>query len=88
MNFDDARDLIRQSPNAEGRDRDLAILDAVEQVASAIPYKEHPNVQPEDWQELKAMPERQAVLYPKLCFNTDEMVKIRRGFFPTVMEQK
>lgn len=88
VNFDEARDLIRQSPNAEGRDRDLAILDAVEKVASAIPYKEHPNVQPEDWQELKAMPERQTVLYPKLWFNPDEMVKIRRGFFPTVMEQK
>ncbi len=34
------------------------------------------------------MPERQAVLYPKLWFNPDEMAKIRRGFFPTVMEQK
>ena len=88
VNFDTARDLIRQSPNAEGRDRDLAILDAAEKVASAIPYKEHPNVQPEDWLELKAMPERQTVLYPKLWFNPDEMLKIRRGFFPTVMEEK
>lgn len=88
VNFDEARDLIRQSPNGEGRDRDLAILDAAEKVASAIPYKDHPNVQPEDWSELKAMPERQTVLYPKLWFNPDEMVKIRRGFFPTVMEQK
>lgn len=88
VNFDEARDLIRQSPNAEGRDRDLAILDAAVKVASAISYKEHPNVQPEDWQELKAMPERHTVLYPKLCFDPDEMAKIRRGFFPTVMEEK
>ncbi len=88
VRFDEARDLIRQSPNAEGRDRDLAVLDAAEKVASAIPYKEHPNVQPEDWQELKAMPERQTVLYPKLWFKPDEMAKIRRGFFPTVMEEK
>lgn len=88
VNFDEARDLIRQSPNAEGRDRDLAILDAAEKVASAIPYKEHPNVQPDDWQELKPMPERQTVFYPKLWFNPDEMVNIRRGFFPTVMEEK
>lgn len=88
VNFDEARDLIRQSPNAEGRDRDLAILDAAEKSADKIAYNEHPNVQPEDWQELKAMPERQTVLYPKLWFNPDEMVKIRRGFFPTVMEQK
>lgn len=88
VNFDEARDLIRQSPNAEGRDRDLAILDAAEKSVDKIAYNEHPNVQPEDWQELKAMPERQTVLYPKLWFNPDEMVKIRRGFFPTVMEQK
>lgn len=88
VNFDEARDLIRQSPNAEGRDRDLAILDAAEKSADKIAYNEHPNVQPEDWQELKAMPERQTVLYPKLWFNPDEMVKIRRGFFPTVMEEK
>lgn len=64
VNFDEARDLIRQSPNAEGRDRDLAILDAAEKSADKIAYNEHPNVQPEDWQELKAMPERQTVLYP------------------------
>lgn len=88
VNFDEARDLIRQSPNAEGRDRDLAILAAAEKSADKIAYNEHPNVQPEDWQELKAMPERQTVLFPKLWFNPDEMVKIRRGFFPTVMEQK
>lgn len=88
VSFDEARDLIRQSPNAEGRDRDLAILDAAEKSADKIAYNEHPNVQPEDWQELKAMPERQTVLYPKLWFNPDEMEKIRRGFVPTVMEQK
>lgn len=88
VSFDEARDLIRKSNNAEGRDRDLAILDAAEKSADKIAYNEHPIVQPEDWQELKAMPERQTVLYPKLWFNPDEMVKIRRGFFPTVMEQK
>lgn len=88
VRFDEARDLIRQSSNAEGRDRDLAILDAAEKAADMIAYKEHPNVQPEDWPELKAMPERRTVLYPKLSFNPKEMVKIRRGFFPTVMEEK
>lgn len=34
------------------------------------------------------MPDRRAVLYPKLWFSADEMVNIRRGFYPTVMEQK
>lgn len=88
VNFDEARDLIRQSPNAEGRDRDLAVLDAAEKSAEKIAYKEHPNVQPEDWPDLKTIPERHTVLYPKMWFNPDEMVNIRRGFFPTVMEQK
>jgi|GEM_PF-206345 len=88
VDFGEARDLIRQSPNAEGRERDLAILEAAEKAAGAIAYKEHPNVQPEDWQDLKPMPERHTVLYPKLWFNPDEMKNIRRGFLPTVMEQK
>lgn len=88
VRYEDARDLIRQSPNVEGRNRDLAILEAAHKVASAISYKEHPNVQPEDWQELKAMPERQTTLRPTLRFSAEEMVKIRRGFYPTVMEEK
>ncbi len=88
VSFDEARELIRQSPNAEGRDRDLSILDAAEKAAGMIAYKEHPNVQPEDWQDLKEMHERHTVLYPKIWFNPDEMVKIQRGFYPTVMEQK
>ncbi|WEN41952.1 hypothetical protein CKCBHOJB_01534 [Thauera sp. GDN1] len=88
VRFDEARDLIRESPNVDGRDRDLAILDAAEQAAGMIACKEHPNVQPEDWKDLKAMPERHTVLYPKLWFDPDEMARIRRGFFPTVMEEK
>lgn len=88
VRFDEARDLIRESPNADGRDRDLAILGAAEKAAGMIACKEHPNVQPEDWKDLKGMPERHTVLYPKLWFNPDEMASIRRGFFPTVMEEK
>lgn len=88
VNFEEARDLIRQSPNAKGRDRDLAILEAAEKSAEEIAYKEHPNVQPEDWPDLQPMPQRHTVLHPKLWFSPDEMVKISRGFYPTVMEQK
>lgn len=88
VSFDEARDLICLSQNAEGRDRDLSILDAVEKAAEKITYKGRPNVQPEDWPELKVMPERQAVLYPKLWFSSEEMANIRRGFFPTEMEEK
>lgn len=88
VRYEEARDLIRQSPNVAGRNRDLAILEAAHKVASAISYKEHPNVQPEDWQELKPMPQRQTTLRPTLRFSAEEMVNIRRGFHPTVMEQK
>lgn len=88
VRYEEARDLIRQSPNVEGRNRDLAILEAAHKVAGAISYKEHPNVQPEDWQELKVMPQRQTTLRPTLRFSAEEMAKIRRGFYPTVMEQK
>lgn len=88
VSFKEAHELIQQSPNAEGRERDLAVLDAAQKAAAAIAYKEHPNVQPEDWQDLQAMPERHVVLHLGLSFTPDEMEKIRRGFFPTVMEQK
>lgn len=88
VRYEEARDLIRQSPSVEGRNRDLAILEAAHKVASAISYKEHPNVQPEDWQELKVMPQRQTNLRPTLRFSAEDMVKIGRGFYPTEMEEK
>lgn len=88
VQFNKARDLIRQSSNAEGRDRDLRILDAAEKAFGLIADREHPSVQPEDLPDLKPMPDRHTVLYPKLSFNPVEMVQIRRGFFPTDMDQK
>lgn len=88
VEFEEARDLIRQSSLAEGRDRDLAILDAAQNAANIIPYKEHAKVHPEDWNSLRAMSERHAVLHPTMQFSGEEMAKIRRGFYPTVMEQK
>lgn len=88
VRFEEARDLIRQSPNAKGRDRDLTILDAAIKAAALIAYRDHPNVQPEDWSIIKAMPERRIVLYPKKSYFAEEMELIRRGFYPTVQEQK
>ncbi len=87
--FDDARELIRKTTNIEGRERDLALLDAVQRVVKQIPYSEHMNVQPEDfWEPLGIIGDRRAVLHPKLHFTAEEMTCIQRGFFPTVMEQK
>ncbi|PBJ08469.1 NUDIX hydrolase [Pseudomonas sp. ACN5] len=88
VSFDEARVLIRQSHNAQGRDRDQAILNAAEKVAGFISYKEHASVQPEDWNDLMSMSERHTTLHPRLCFTPDEMEKIQRGFYPTVPEQK
>lgn len=89
VTFGEARELIRQSPNAEGRDRDLAVLDAAEKAAGAIPYSEHARVQPEDYREtLGEIPTRHRVINPKLRYTAGEMERIQRGFFPTVMEQK
>jgi ADP-ribose pyrophosphatase YjhB (NUDIX family) len=88
VSFDEARELIGQSPNIKGRNRDLAILQAAEKAAAAIPYAEHLAVQPEDWHDLGEMPARRTVLHPGLRHTAEEMEQIRRGFFPTVMEQK
>lgn len=88
VTFDEARELIRQSTNFEGRDRDLAVLDAAEKSAAAIPYDEHARVQPEDWNDLKEMPARRTKLRSRLSYTAEEMERIQRGFFPTVMEQK
>lgn len=88
VTFDEARDLIRLSSNTDGSARDLSVLNAAAKAADMIPYNEHPSVQPEDWPELKSMPARHTVLRPQLRFSPDEMKRIQRGFFPTVMEQK
>lgn len=87
--FDEARELIRKTTNQEGRERDLALLDAVQRVVKQIPYSEHLNVHPEDfWEPFGTIGERRSVLRPKLHYTADEMRHIRRGFFPTAMEQK
>lgn len=87
--LDEARDLIRLSPNEDGRNRDLAILDAAEATLRTIPYREHLSVQAEDyWDDLQVMPERNIVLHPRQWYSREDMTAIRRGFYPTVMEQK
>jgi hypothetical protein len=87
--FDEARELIRKTSNAEGRERDLALLDAVQRVVKQRPYREHLNVQPEDfWGPLGLISERPVVLHPKLHFNADDLTRIRRGFCPTIDAQK
>lgn len=88
VTFEDARILIRQSANQKGRDRDLSILDAAQAVFKRIPYAEHMTVQPEDWPNLQTELKRFDTLYPTLRYSAEEMVKIRRGFLPTVQEEK
>lgn len=87
--YDEAKELIQQSSNKEGRTRDLAVLDAAMATLRTIPYRKHLAVQPEDWTDLQPMPERHIVLNsPGIWFSANDMMEIRRGFYPTVMEQK
>ncbi len=87
--FKEARELIAQTTTKTGRERDLAVLDAAERVLQDIPFPRHPNVQPEDyWLPLQDMPSRQAVLAWTRSFSAAELDNLRRGFFPTVQEQK
>ena len=89
VSFEEARGLIAQTTTQTGRQRDLAVLDAAERVLQGIPFPRHPNVQPEDyWLPLQDMPPRQALLAWTRTFSAAELDKLRRGFFPTVMEQK
>jgi hypothetical protein len=66
----------------------LAILDEGEATLKTIPYREHLSVQAEDWSDLQVMPERNIALHPRLWYSHEDMTAIRRGFYPTVMEQK
>ncbi len=89
VSFKEARELIAQTTTKTGRERDLAVLDAAERVLQDIPFPRHPNVQPEDyWLPLQDMPSRQAVLAWTRSFSAAELDNLRRGFFPTVQEQK
>jgi 8-oxo-dGTP pyrophosphatase MutT (NUDIX family) len=88
VDFDTARDLIGQTRNAAGRARDLAVLDAARRAIAEIPYRAHARVQPADWPDLKVMPRQHAVLQTKLAYDASQMRRIKRGFLPTVMEQK
>lgn len=87
--FYEARELIKQSMFAAGRDRDLAVLDQVirygPHLNNEAPLRTHPG---DYWGPLGSIGIQRTVLHPNLRFSADEMSRIKRGFFPTDMDQK
>lgn len=88
VRLDEADRLIAQTTNVEGRARDRRALEAARLALSQIPYRHHAAVQPEDWSVLSEMAPQNKVLTREIRYRREQVEMIRRGFFPTVMEQK
>lgn len=88
VRFDEADRLMAQTTNVAGRARDRRVLEAARVALSAIPYRHHAAVQPEDWSTVGEMAAQNKMLTREIRYSRDQVEMIRRGFFPTVMEQK
>jgi len=88
VSFEAAADLIRESPNEIGRQRDLAILTAAEQVVTCLRWSDRPAACEEDWPNLRPLPERQAEIAVDLWYDEDAMCRIRKGFLPVDQDEK
>lgn len=86
--FEAAADLIRESPNEIGRQRDLAILNAAQQVVSGLMWSDRPAACEEDWPDLRPLPERRAEIAIDLWYDEDAMRRIRKGFLPVDSDEK
>lgn len=86
--FEAAADLIRESPNEIGRQRDLAILTAAEQVVTGLMWSDRPAACEEDWPDLRPLPERRAEIAIDLRYGDDAMCRIRKGFLPVDQDEK
>ena len=87
VSFDEAVDLISQTNSKTGRERDLSILRAARAVMERQPWERRPATCKEDWQT-KPFPRKRTELMLDLHFDADAMLRIRKGFLPTVMEEK
>lgn len=87
VSFDGAMDLISQTKSKTGRERDLSILRAARTVMERQPWERRPATCKEDWQT-KPFPRKRTELTLDLHFDADAMSRIRKGFLPTVMEEK
>jgi len=87
VGIDEAAVLISQTKSKQGRDRDLAILRAAEAVMERQPWERRPATCKEDW-VTKPLPRQRSELTLNLTFDAAVMSRIRKGFLPTVMEEK
>lgn len=84
---DEARQLIQETKDATGRERDLAVLQAAFNVLPHPLPLQRPIARREDWQN-RPFPAKRATLAFQRVFTPEEMAQVVRGFIPTAQEQK
>jgi ADP-ribose pyrophosphatase YjhB (NUDIX family) len=87
VDFDEAARLIGQTKSKTGRERDLAILRSAKDIQVRLDWARRPATCKEDW-ETKRLPNNRAEFTLDLQYDDAAMARIRKGFLPTVMEEK
>lgn len=85
--FNEASDLIRQSPSRVGQERDLALLRAAQREFEALPFSRRPATCSTDWQ-IHPLPDRRTEFLAGFEYDDVEMASIRKGFLPIDMDEK
>lgn len=87
--FNEAVDLIRESPNVVGRERDLAILRAAEAIVAGLPWDDRPAACEEDGEGIiRPLPEQHAGIPVDLLYDEAAMRRIHKGFLPADDDDK
>jgi hypothetical protein len=79
INFEKAPDLISQSTNKIGRERDLLVLRAAKEAFEKLPEADRPATCKEDWKTLP-MPRRKRKIRLNITYDAGTMKRIRKGF--------
>lgn len=83
---DEARALIEQTTNSQGRKRDLAVLQAAFEALPPAPLR-RPVARREDW-TFRPLPAQRARLKYQRQFTPEEMCQVVRGFIACCQEEK
>lgn len=87
VGLEEAAELISQTKNKTGRERDRAILRAAEDVKGRLPWDRRPAACKEDW-ETKPLPRKWIDVTLDVSFDEGAMARIRKGFLPIAMEDR
>ena len=94
VDIETAANLIQQTTNLKGRERDLAVLSVArnwfQSNLTVVPDQEHDKASPvkkSDWKS-RDMPARFVTLSLNFTLNALEAANIQKGFIPTEMEEK